>query len=88
MTEDLTLVCSCSHLSHAVMFSQNEDTGELYVDVVLVMNRGFWRRLRIAWRYLTGSVCGFGDCAEVIIDEKDRARLKAWVEAATKGPAL
>jgi hypothetical protein len=70
------LVCSCSHADHQVVFSHwPGDFDAVYLTVHLVPTRSWWRRLRAAVRHVFGgSPCGFGDWAEVIINDPADAR--------------
>lgn len=91
MTDDtLTVHCGCSNLHHAVRFtfhpSLPHDSGpfEAYVDVSLDYEIAWWRRLRVALRYLFRRVCGYGDAAEIVIREQDLPKIRAWVERADR----
>lgn len=77
--EEVIAVCTCSHLSHVVRFTRNED-GEVIAEVSLSHEKSFWRRLRAAWRYLFNDVCGYGDCAEVYLKPEDLKKIQGWAE--------
>lgn len=67
---DVIVVCNCSRLDHAVRFHYDPEDDLVYVTVVLQLDPSFWRRARVAWRYLIGgdrAVCAFGACTEALI---------------------
>lgn len=86
--EHLILICSCRHLTHAARFMYDAEDDVVYIDVSLVRERRFWRRLVTAWRYLFGNVCGFGDMAEMLLKPEDVPRLRAWLDAVGPGRSL
>lgn len=79
--EELTVHCSCSHLHHTVRFSWHDDDVEGYVEVSLDYETSWWRRLRVAWRYLWRDTCAYGNVAEIIIKPKDLAKIRDWADA-------
>jgi hypothetical protein len=90
---DVIVACSCSHLGHAVRFTYfplrpgDPEAFEAYVDVTLDHELSFWRRLKVAWRDLTKRVCGYGDCAEVILRPEDLPKIRSWLDLAERDAA-
>lgn len=86
----LTVHCGCSNLHHAVRFTFHNmsphDRGqfEAYVDVSLDYEIAWWRRLRVALRYLFRRVCLYGDASEIVIRDQDLPKIRAWVERAER----
>ena len=84
--DELVCVCSCSALSHSVRFSywpmDDDDPFIAYVTVQLDSQRTFWSRVKAAWRHVFGSVCNYGDCAEVLLKEEDLPKVVAWAQRA------
>ena len=86
--DDLIICCSCSHLGHTVRFSNfpaskhDRDNFEAYIDVSLQYERSWFKRLRIAIRYLFRDTCAYGNVSEVIIRDKDLPSLRAWLDRA------
>ena len=86
--EELVVNCSCSHLHHMVRFSffpygpHDKGPFEAYVEVSLDRNQSLWGRIKTAWRFVFGSVCGYGDVAEIILHDDDLPKLREWLERA------
>lgn len=88
-SDDLVLICSCSHLHHAVRFTFSpycpgeESWGfEAYVDVSLMYEQSWWGRLKTAIRYLRCRTCGYEDVSEITLRDDDLPKLRAWVDRA------
>lgn len=92
--EELIIVCSCSYLGHAIGFTffptDPHDKGafEAYVQVSLERHESFWKRLRIALRYLMKKTCGYGDVSEFIVKDHDLPKIKAWLDKAEVDAAV
>lgn len=89
-SDELIITCSCSRLDHAVRFSffpcgpgnSNDGSFEAYVDVSLDPGRRFWDRLKTSWRYLWRQTCGFGNCCEILVKDRDLQKIRAWLDRA------
>jgi len=65
--------CDCYSSDHIFKFSYFEDEPEIYLTVHLSSHRGFFGRLKRAFKYLMGYKCRYGNWDEVVMD-KDKAQ--------------
>src|SRR5271166_4282972 len=86
--EVLIVNCSCSHLHHMVRFTfwpwgpNDKGPFEAYIEVSLDRMQSVWGRIKTAVRFVFGRTCGYGDVAEIILNDEDLPKLREWLERA------
>lgn len=75
--QDVILRCECHDLDHRVEFSWDDDDDTGCVTVTLVQ-QSFWRRLRVALRYLFKRESPSG-WTEVLFSARDAEELCNWL---------
>ena len=83
--EEELFVCDCGDLEHQFVVSwypEDEDwNDELYLNILLSQNYGFWKRLWIALKYLFGHRCCFGAFDAILINTYRAKRLRDILES-------
>lgn len=75
-------ICECGSLEHQVIFwydDEPEGFDSLYMEVHLV-RWGFWRRVKVAIKYIFGYRSRYGEFDSIIIDPADCDRLTSIIE--------
>lgn len=75
MNTDVVL-CDCSSPEHQILIHTNPDWDEpgeereAYISIYLGTYRGFWGRLKYAWKYLWGYKSKYGAFDQMILTKK------------------
>ena len=68
--EIVYLECECNCSEHLMRFISYDGEEEIYIEYYLNPEVSFWKRLKIAIRYLFNRKCKFGAFDEVIVNKE------------------
>lgn len=68
--------CACGSSDHAIRFTLDPDSGDVYLDVRLAAWRPWYGRLWLACKYVLGATPRYGhyDCTELKTEDLERLR--------------
>jgi hypothetical protein len=74
-------LCECEYPDHQFLVKVDRDDEDFYayVDVHLTKTHGFWRRVKVAFKYIAGSDKVHSDFDEVILSKKRTQELSDFL---------
>lgn len=78
--EHQIFICKCHNIEHQLVFSYFKDEPELYVTVHLNPEYSFWKRLKLAIKYIFGYRSMYGEFDEFIFNEDEIDKLENIVK--------
>jgi hypothetical protein len=79
--EEVWITCDCSYADHSARLarwdSDTDEAPQLYLDVHLNPEGGFWKRIWTALRYIfVRHPCRFGCFAEMVLNEESAEKIE------------
>lgn len=82
MRKEELLVCQCSSMEHliTIVYWDDDEPKEVYVNIHLVNERNIFKRIVNAIKYVFGYKCKYGDFDEFILRKEDADKLQKVVD--------
>ena len=75
------LTCKCGDISHQLIIGYHlDDPGEVFLGVHLVREPNIFKRILIAFKYVFGKRCIYGDFDEIVLSDLDAPKLQSAVD--------
>lgn len=74
------IICKCCSAEHQLIIMQDSQLQEVSIEVHLVTERNFFKRLVAGLKYVFGYKCKYGEFDSIILDKNNYQPLKKVVE--------
>jgi uncharacterized Fe-S cluster-containing radical SAM superfamily protein len=79
-------ICQCHSHEHQIQFWYDEEENEFYTITHLCNSRGFFSRVKHAFKYIFGYTSRFGDWDELQFKPEDAEKLKKFLNETNVKP--